>query len=440
MADSYNDYPQSASDNAKRALKWVGENGWGTCGEATGKARANQLANREPISSDTIARMASFKRHQQHKDVPYNEGCGGLMWDAWGGTEGIEWAIRKLKQIDKKAQSKNMIAELNIVGQIDSFSNYNKQLVAEFLNQNAPNEVVINIASEGGSVVEGMAMGEMIANYKGNTIAKGLGFVASIATMLLVKAKVALVSKGTYIMIHNSWGMVEGNKHDLLKNAETMEQLDTNMLNAYLDKIKASGKYVNGSREQTKNKVRKLMDAETWLSAEQAIDLGLVDGYVENEDKIVKMHNEAILRLRAQATNYKNLPTNLFKMEAKKSSRLLDSFLNWFRAEEIEIEKELSIGEEEKNKDLDKMDEVVKEKDLMIQELQTKLEEALTRLADLEAKFEAKSKEVDEMEMQAKGKLNIYKNQQTSAKVENKYSAEQLDSVNAMLKQLFNKR
>ena len=28
--------------------------------------------------------MASFNRHQQHKDVPYDEGCGGLMWDAWG--------------------------------------------------------------------------------------------------------------------------------------------------------------------------------------------------------------------------------------------------------------------------------------------------------------------------------------------------------------------
>ena len=45
--------------------------------------------------------MASFKRHQQHKDVPYDEGCGGLMWDCWGGTSGIEWAIRKLEQIDK---------------------------------------------------------------------------------------------------------------------------------------------------------------------------------------------------------------------------------------------------------------------------------------------------------------------------------------------------
>lgn len=97
--ESYNDYPESAKNNAKRALEWVDKNGWGSCGEATGKNRANQLANGENISEDTISRMASFKRHQQHKDVPYSEGCGGLMWDAWGGTSGIEWASRKLKEI-----------------------------------------------------------------------------------------------------------------------------------------------------------------------------------------------------------------------------------------------------------------------------------------------------------------------------------------------------
>ena len=97
---SYSDYPQSATNNAKRALDWADKNGWGSCLEATGKQRANQLAKREPISRDTIARMASFKRHQQYKDVPYSEGCGGLAWDAWGGTSGVEWAINKLKEID----------------------------------------------------------------------------------------------------------------------------------------------------------------------------------------------------------------------------------------------------------------------------------------------------------------------------------------------------
>ena len=56
---SYTDYPQAATTNAKRALKWAEKEGWGSCGTAVGKARANQLAKREPISEDTISRMAS---------------------------------------------------------------------------------------------------------------------------------------------------------------------------------------------------------------------------------------------------------------------------------------------------------------------------------------------------------------------------------------------
>jgi HK97 family phage prohead protease len=99
--ETYNDYPEAATNNAKRALKYKEENG-SSCGTPVGWTRARQLANREKISRDTIARMASFKRHQQNKDVPYDEGCGGIMWDAWGGDAGIEWAIRKLNQIDKK--------------------------------------------------------------------------------------------------------------------------------------------------------------------------------------------------------------------------------------------------------------------------------------------------------------------------------------------------
>jgi len=97
--ESYNDYPESAKNNAKRALEWAEKNGWGSCGTDVGKQRANQLAKGENITKDTISRMASFARHAQHKDVPYSEGCGGLMWDAWGGTSGIEWAKNKLDKI-----------------------------------------------------------------------------------------------------------------------------------------------------------------------------------------------------------------------------------------------------------------------------------------------------------------------------------------------------
>ena len=99
--ESYTDYPQAASDNAQRALNYAEENGWGTCGTPVGKIRANQLANREPISEETVARMASFERHRQNSTTPYGEGCGKLMWDAWGGDEGIAWAQRKLDEIQR---------------------------------------------------------------------------------------------------------------------------------------------------------------------------------------------------------------------------------------------------------------------------------------------------------------------------------------------------
>ena len=97
--ESYSDYPKEASENAKIALRYAEENGWGDCGTPVGKARANQLANRENISEDTISRMASFERHRQNSNKPLGDGCGRLMWLAWGGDEGIEWAQRKLKQI-----------------------------------------------------------------------------------------------------------------------------------------------------------------------------------------------------------------------------------------------------------------------------------------------------------------------------------------------------
>ena len=97
--ESYTDYPKQAQENAKVALRWAEENGWGECGTPVGKIRANQLANGEAISEETISRMASFERHRENSTRELGDGCGRLMWLAWGGDEGIEWAQRKLEQI-----------------------------------------------------------------------------------------------------------------------------------------------------------------------------------------------------------------------------------------------------------------------------------------------------------------------------------------------------
>jgi len=98
--DSYTDYPDSVKNNAKAVLKWVEENGWGSCGTPVGKTRVNQLAKGEPISEDTIKRMYSYlSRHKVDLESSkgYDDGCGKLMYDSWGGLSALSWTESKVK-------------------------------------------------------------------------------------------------------------------------------------------------------------------------------------------------------------------------------------------------------------------------------------------------------------------------------------------------------
>ena len=101
---SYADYPDAVANNAKRALEWADKNGWGSCGTAVGKRRANQLASKQAITVSTIKRMRSFlARHagDLKSSKSYDDGCGKLMYDAWGGKAGLRWAESKLKSLEK---------------------------------------------------------------------------------------------------------------------------------------------------------------------------------------------------------------------------------------------------------------------------------------------------------------------------------------------------
>ena len=85
--ESITDYPQYITDNAKKAKDWVDKNGYGSCLTPVGKTRLNQLANREPISLDTIKRMKAYAdRHKKDLQASksFEDGCGYLAWFSWG--------------------------------------------------------------------------------------------------------------------------------------------------------------------------------------------------------------------------------------------------------------------------------------------------------------------------------------------------------------------
>ena len=104
--------PAGAAANAKRALKWKDEHGDEVKAMTrTGWTRANQLADREELSYDTVKRMHSFfSRHAgnekvsaENKDTPWKDN-GHVAWLGWGGDAGVEWAQ---KIVDKKEKEED---------------------------------------------------------------------------------------------------------------------------------------------------------------------------------------------------------------------------------------------------------------------------------------------------------------------------------------------
>jgi hypothetical protein len=114
FAESINDYPQGVKDAAKKAVDYAKKNGWGSCGTDVGKQRASQLSKGENISIDTLKRMYSYlSRHKVDltSSKTYEDGCGKLMYDAWGGEAGLRWSERKLDMLLKERMTFSVIDE-----------------------------------------------------------------------------------------------------------------------------------------------------------------------------------------------------------------------------------------------------------------------------------------------------------------------------------------
>ena len=103
FAETYTDYPEAAVDAAKQGIKRNKENG-NKCATQVGKVRAQQLANREPVSLDTVRRMRSVSLFDKKTTMNYNVIERTMMLVAislivlWGGPAALPWAEKNLRQ------------------------------------------------------------------------------------------------------------------------------------------------------------------------------------------------------------------------------------------------------------------------------------------------------------------------------------------------------
>ncbi|MFQ3801694.1 Clp protease ClpP [Staphylococcus xylosus] len=172
-------------------------------------------------------------------------------------------------QMNKKTQTKG---EIYIYGDIVSSKWDETDVTAvDFKNElnqlGDVSEIDVHINSAGGNVFEGHAIYNMLKMHQAKVNIYVDALAASIASVIAMSGDTIFMHKNSFMMIHNSWIMTLGNSKDLRQTADLLDKTDQSSNNAYLDKA------TNLSEEELKQ----LLEAETWLTADEALEKGLAD-------------------------------------------------------------------------------------------------------------------------------------------------------------------
>ncbi|WP_432702465.1 head maturation protease, ClpP-related [Lysinibacillus sphaericus] len=131
---------------------------------------------------------------------------------------------------------------------------------------NQEKELVININSPGGSVYSASEIYTHIKKFPGNTVSEIVGVCASAASIILLASKKSLIAPTGALMIHNASIIAEGDYRDM----EAMKQLLIQTNSAIMQTYKAK-------TNKSEDELKQMMDAETWMNAQQAVEHGFVD-------------------------------------------------------------------------------------------------------------------------------------------------------------------
>ena len=126
--------------------------------------------------------------------------------------------------------------------------------------------VTVWINSPGGDCFAAAQIYNMLTSYKGHVTVKIDGLAASAASVIAMAGDSVLVSPVSMIMIHNPATMAIGNRGDMQKAIEMLDSVKDSIINAYVAKTGLS-----------RNKLSKLMDDETWMDANKAVELRFAD-------------------------------------------------------------------------------------------------------------------------------------------------------------------
>lgn len=137
-------------------------------------------------------------------------------------------------------------------------------------------QINVYINSKGGDVGEGIGIYSQLKRHKAHKTAYIDGYACSIASVIPMACDEVVISPPATMMIHPAWSFAMGNAAELRKCADDLDKITESTKQAYLHK---SGGRISAA------KLTELMEAETWLTAQECIKYGLADRLLGEEDK-----------------------------------------------------------------------------------------------------------------------------------------------------------
>ena len=134
--------------------------------------------------------------------------------------------------------------------------------------------VTVWLNSPGGDCIAASQIYTMLMDYKDDVTVKIDGIAASAASVIAMAGTRVLMAPTALMMIHNPMTMAYGNQADMEKAIEMLDEVKESIMNAY--EIKTS---------LSRAKLSHLMDSETWMNANKAIELGFADDILEDKKK-----------------------------------------------------------------------------------------------------------------------------------------------------------
>ena len=200
----------------------------------------------------------------------------------------------------------NNVAQIDIFGDIVSEKWFDEETSATSFRDALKelgdvSTINLSINSGGGSVFDGIAIYNMLKSHKATVNVYIEGLAASIASVIAMAGDTITMRSGSMIMVHMPWTLSQGNAEEMRKTADTLEKTGDSIVDIYSERTGISS-----------DDIRNLMNDETWLSAEEAVEQGWATKLDKKEAVMNSVPKEILGR-------FSNVPKNVLARVEKKT-------------------------------------------------------------------------------------------------------------------------